>query len=92
MYAETMKRIDMQSAANSSLARRALTWVVFAESLLNVDDLRYALAVNITDQPMPPDDKIFDPLALVDSNTLLSICCGFLVVDGTSGTVRLVRK
>ncbi|KAH6908110.1 ankyrin repeat-containing domain protein [Coprinopsis sp. MPI-PUGE-AT-0042] len=91
MYARTMKRIDMQPRASSELARRILTWVVFAHSLLKVEDLQYALAVNIVNQPIPAHGEILDRLALIDGSTLLSVCCGLIIVDSSSGNVRLIH-
>lgn len=82
----------MQPRSSSELARRVLTWVVFSRSLLTMNDLRIALAVNITDQPIPPANEIIDSLALVDANTLLSVCCGLITVESISGHVRLVRE
>ncbi|KAH6908111.1 hypothetical protein BKA70DRAFT_1280713 [Coprinopsis sp. MPI-PUGE-AT-0042] len=91
MYAGTMKRIDMQPRASSELARRTLTWVVFARSLLTIDDLRFALAINVVDQPIPPCNEIVDHLALVDEKIPLSVCCGLIIVDSSSESVRLVH-
>ncbi|KAH6908129.1 hypothetical protein BKA70DRAFT_1427376 [Coprinopsis sp. MPI-PUGE-AT-0042] len=89
MYAETIKRIDLQTEASSRLARKALVWLLHARRLLSINDLRYALAIN-TDFPVPQADDLLDELALVDDRTLLSICCGLVTLDRLGG-VRLVH-
>ncbi|KAH6871672.1 hypothetical protein BKA70DRAFT_1578200 [Coprinopsis sp. MPI-PUGE-AT-0042] len=89
MYAETVKRIDLQSEASSRLARKALIRLLHAGRAMTFWELRYALAIN-TEFPLPDPDNLFDELALVDSRTLLSICCGLVTLDGVDGA-RLVH-
>ncbi|KAH6908138.1 ankyrin repeat-containing domain protein [Coprinopsis sp. MPI-PUGE-AT-0042] len=91
MYIETLKRIDAQPQGSSILARRALLWLLHVQQPVRLDDLRYALVVN-TDFPISVTSKgLLDELALADADTLLSICCGLIIVENT-GMVRLVHK
>ena len=75
MYEATMKRVE--SHPNAALARLALTWVVFSEQPLSVDEMRYAVAVD-------PQTYRFDIDCLVDHDTILSWCCSLMVVESHS--------
>ncbi|TFK17932.1 hypothetical protein FA15DRAFT_570955, partial [Coprinopsis marcescibilis] len=72
MYEVTMERIG--GRPGSDLALCALTWLVYARESLKMDDLRHALAVN-------PTAFIYDSELLVDSETLLSACCGLITLE-----------
>jgi ankyrin repeat domain-containing protein 50 len=91
IYSATLDRINAQPGAKPQLARQILTWLAYAHRLLTVDDLRYALAVQLT-HPLPPNEAIIDPFSLVDGHVLLSVCCGLVVIDNSNRSVRLVRK
>ncbi|TFK16423.1 hypothetical protein FA15DRAFT_743910 [Coprinopsis marcescibilis] len=82
MYKVTMERIG--GRPGSDLALRALTWLVYARESLMMDDLRHALAVN-------PTAFTYDSELLVDSETLLSACCGLITLETRTSLVRLVH-
>ncbi|TFK27659.1 ankyrin, partial [Coprinopsis marcescibilis] len=72
MYEMTMKRIESQPS--NKLAKLALTWLAFGEEALSVDQLRYAVAVDL-------ETYKFDADRLVDKDYLLSSCCGLIAVE-----------
>ncbi|KAH6908099.1 hypothetical protein BKA70DRAFT_1149960 [Coprinopsis sp. MPI-PUGE-AT-0042] len=80
MYSATLERIIAQPGTKPQLARQILTWLAYARRGLSVDDIRYALAIPLTN-PLPPNEDIVDPLLLVDEHVLLSVCCGLVIVD-----------
>ncbi|TFK26057.1 ankyrin [Coprinopsis marcescibilis] len=82
MYAATMIRVERQP--NSNLARRVLTWLVYACSSLSMEQLRYAVAIS-------SDTYQFDPDLLVEGESLVFLCCGLITHDPSSGSVRLVH-
>ncbi|KAH6908100.1 hypothetical protein BKA70DRAFT_1104101 [Coprinopsis sp. MPI-PUGE-AT-0042] len=92
VYAKTMERINAQPGARPQLARRILSWLAYARRGLNVDDVRYALAIPLS-HPLPPNADIIDPMLLTDEAVLVSMCCGLVVVDNSrSRPIRLVRE
>jgi ankyrin repeat domain-containing protein 50 len=78
-----MERIQQQPSEYSSLAKRALLWVLYAKEPLTMDQLRGAVALTSLDISHPPE-----PLA--DVQILLSSCCGLL--ENEESGVRLVRR
>ncbi|KAH6907735.1 hypothetical protein BKA70DRAFT_1150116 [Coprinopsis sp. MPI-PUGE-AT-0042] len=92
-YSMTLERINAQPGKKPQIARRILSWLTYARRGLTVDELRYALAVKITN-PLPPNAEIVDPMLLDDMSLLLPVCCGLVVVnkplDGNQ-SLRLVH-
>ncbi|TFK26627.1 ankyrin, partial [Coprinopsis marcescibilis] len=82
MYAATMKRIEKQS--NADLAKKALTWIAFATRSLMVDELGVAIAID-------PETLAFDPERRIDTNSLLSLCCGLITLDQDGMFVRAIH-
>lgn len=74
LYEETLKRIESQSEARASLAKRILTWVVFSFYPLTVEDVRYAVASD-------PKVDWEDEANLVPEPLLVSVCCGLIVAE-----------
>ncbi|KAH6908108.1 hypothetical protein BKA70DRAFT_1222909 [Coprinopsis sp. MPI-PUGE-AT-0042] len=83
LYAQTMERINAQPGEQPQLARRILSLLAHARPGLTVDDLRHALAIQLT-HPMPANGDIVDPMALIDKTLLLSMCCGLVVSEKPS--------
>ncbi|TFK23450.1 hypothetical protein FA15DRAFT_561822, partial [Coprinopsis marcescibilis] len=81
-YRLSWERISSQSEEEASQARRAITWLTYADRSLTIAELTHALAVS-------EEDGEFDEEAVLDSDLLISICCGLLAVEEQSGLVRL---
>ena len=79
-----MLRIQNQGRANAETATKVLSWVIFAQRPMTIEELRCAMAVE------PKDTDLVEE-ALPDSDSLLSVCCGLVVVDGDSNIVRFVH-
>ncbi|KAH6908094.1 ankyrin repeat-containing domain protein [Coprinopsis sp. MPI-PUGE-AT-0042] len=74
LYLETFERINRQPEERAALAKRALTWVVYAQDLLSVDDLRYAVVED-------PENDWEDPTSFAEESTIVSACCGLVTVE-----------
>ena len=74
-----------QSQKSVSLAKRAITWLTYMLRPLKMIELRHALAVQ-------PNTATFDDGDVSTEETIISVCCGLIVVEGESQTVRLVRE
>ncbi len=85
IYSFTWKRIEAQSEKRVSLAKRAIIWLTYAFRPLRIIELRHALAIR-------PSTATFDDDDVATEETIVSVCCGLIVIDGESQTVRLVRK
>ena len=85
VYVATWNRIESQPVSKASLARRVLLWVVYSTRSLTVEELRYAVAVS-------PDTLKFERTLLVPLDTLMSACCGLLVLEKETKVARLVRE
>ncbi|KAF3938207.1 Ankyrin-3 [Dactylella cylindrospora] len=71
--------------SHKEIAIKALSWLIVAKSPLRIQDLLVALAVE------PGYFEISEPQVLLQT-TVLDICSGFIVVDKSSGIVRLAHE
>ena len=62
-----------------------LVWVVHAKRSLAIEELRYATSVNATTFKL--ERKRVGP-----QETLISVCCGLVVIEQETGLVRLIRR
>jgi hypothetical protein len=83
-YKEAMARIDGQVEGLRNLARRVLSWVTHARSVLRVDALAMALAIEENTTKLDLD---FCP----DADLIGSICAGLIVISQEGYAVRLVH-
>lgn len=79
LYAEAMKRIRALPDSQADLAIRALVWTTLSLRPLTVKELPWAVSDSV------------DPTDAVNTEVLLSLCCGLLEVEAESNTVRLIR-
>ena len=83
-YKQAMRRIEDQKPGFSDLAKRTLSWITYTYELLTVAALRHALATEV-------GESEFDEENLDDIEDILSVCCGLVVIDPETETVRLVH-
>jgi ankyrin repeat protein len=84
-FGVTIERIQNQKPDVAQQAMDVLKWVFLAKELLTVEELQHALAVE-------PQDKNLDWENFVDAQFLLECCLGLVIIDESTGTVRLVHK
>lgn len=83
-YDGAIKRISDQSESDYKLAQQALTWLVYAMRPISEIDLEAALAVELGERYLDPDN-------IVPVMELLSLCAGLVILDKESKVVRLVH-
>ena len=83
-YSATIERIKAQGRGNWRLAMEALMWVSHAERPLMVDELCYALAVEL-------GSKDFNAGNIPSMSTVVGCCQGLITVDKEAFTVRLIH-
>lgn len=83
-YDWAIKRITEQSKDDYKLAQEVLTWIVYALRPLTETDLETALAVELGEKRLDPDN-------FVTTAELVSLCAGLVTVDEESKTVRLAH-
>ncbi|KAH7345940.1 hypothetical protein BKA66DRAFT_325499 [Pyrenochaeta sp. MPI-SDFR-AT-0127] len=83
-YKEAIQRIEGQLIGDYELAKRVLSWIMYAKRPLTTAEMRCALAVE-------PDEAELDPEHIPDIEDLLSVCAGLVVVDEESAVIRLVH-
>ncbi|KAI4122405.1 MAG: hypothetical protein LQ341_007311, partial [Variospora aurantia] len=82
-YREALQRIEGQLDNDRELAKRVLSWITFATRPLTTAEICRVLAVE-------PDKAEIDPESVYNSEDLVSVCAGLVVVDQESGVIRLV--
>ncbi|KAL8773444.1 MAG: hypothetical protein Q9209_001547 [Squamulea sp. 1 TL-2023] len=83
-YDDVMKRIEEQSDVEGETAKRALSYIFCATRPLKLGELLHALAVEA-------EDTEIDESAFIETEILLNISGGLIIVDEKSGIVRLVH-
>jgi hypothetical protein len=83
-YAEAIQRIEGQLEGHRELAKRVLLWITFAKRPLTTTEICCALAVE-------PEETEIDPDNVPDSEDIVSVCAGLVVVDQESALIRLVH-
>ncbi|EPE30107.1 Ankyrin repeat-containing protein [Glarea lozoyensis ATCC 20868] len=83
-YEKAMARIKNQDSRKAERAAQVLSWICYAARPITVDELRYALAVEIGDTRV-------DEEAVPDGNHLVSLCAGLLTIDHDSNIIRFVH-
>ena len=66
------------------MAFRILSWITHARRVLQVDELRYALAIESTASD-------FDYKNLAEQELLVSLCAGLVIIEEQSGYIKLVH-
>jgi hypothetical protein len=83
-YGEAIKRIRSQREGFRRLAENVLLWVTCAKRLLTTSELQHALAVRI-------EKSTLDEKDLADTNIMVSVCAGLVMIDKKSDIIRLVH-
>ena len=83
-YAEAIKRIDGQLPEDGVLAKRVLSWITYAQRPLTTGELCHALAVELGDEELDPEN-------IPDVEDIVSVCAGLVTVDEESNIIRLVH-
>ena len=89
MYEETLKRIDNQSEEESKIARLALLWVARAVRPLFLQELTEAVATIYHSGSF--DIGEYERESIPEEDTIITVCCGLLVVDRLFKQVTLIR-
>ena len=83
-YAEAIQRIDSQLRGKAEVAKRAISWITYAERPLKTWELCHALAVELGKEEL--DQENID-----DVDDIVSFCAGLVTVDEESNIIRLVH-
>jgi ankyrin repeat protein len=83
-YQEAMERVESQDEGLRQLAKCALSWITNAKTPLTTSELRHALAVEI-------GESEFDKENLPDTEDIVSVCAGLVIIDEESDVIRLVH-
>jgi hypothetical protein len=73
-YSEAIKRIDGRLAEDRSLARRALSWISYAQRLLTTTELCHALAIQPSNTALNNDN-------IDDVEDVISVCAGLVTAS-----------
>jgi len=84
VYDRMLSRVKAQDETKEKVGMAALMWVSHSERPLRVDELCYALAVEIGAADLDPEN-------VPSIRALLNCCQGLLVVDKEAFTVRLIH-
>ena len=74
-YIQNLKRIDQQSSMDSSLARRAISWISYAQRPLTTRELCCAVSIELGMVNMPN-------IYLYSFEDVGFACSGLIMVDG----------
>jgi ankyrin repeat protein len=83
-YEEAMQRVESQCREDRKLAEKIFLWISFAKRPLMAIELQEALGVEI-------GQSRFDEENVPDEALLTSVCAGLVIIDESSGIIRLVH-
>ncbi|KAF1953955.1 hypothetical protein CC80DRAFT_476890 [Byssothecium circinans] len=83
-YNEAIQRIEGQLDGDKERAKKVLSWITYARRPLTTAELCCALAVEL-------DEAELDPENIPDIEDLLSVCAGLVAIDQESAVIRLVH-
>jgi ankyrin repeat protein len=83
-YRDALYRIKGQLGGDYELAKSVLSWITSAKRPLTTAELCYALAVEV-------DETEIDPENIHDAEDFVSVCAGLVVIDQESTIIRLVH-
>ncbi|KAF2628821.1 ankyrin repeat domain-containing protein [Macroventuria anomochaeta] len=83
-YRDALERIEGQLEGDRALAKKVLSWITLAKRPLTTAEICCALAVE-------PDETTIDPDNVPNSEDLVSVCAGLVIVDTESAIIRLVH-
>ena len=75
LYDQAMCAINEQTPEDSSLAKRILSWVAYADRLLTVKEMQYLLAIDLNDEQLHSD-------AVPEEGILSAVCAGLILIEG----------
>ncbi|KAB5549983.1 ankyrin repeat-containing domain protein [Coniochaeta sp. 2T2.1] len=83
-YTSALERIDGQLPDDRALAKKVITWIVYAKRPLSRDGLCHALALSLGDTELDQDN-------ILDVSDLITVCAGLVTLDGETDIIRLVH-
>lgn len=83
-YDKTIERIDNQQPGFQQLAKRTLSWIVYATRQLSVSELRHALAVE--NEAIELDEE-----NLEETDEIINACAGLVTIEEDTNIIRLVH-
>ena len=86
IYDLTMERIKQHP--RESLARRALSWIVYATRPLRVEEVQHAIAID----DLEPEDRSIAKDFLTPEALIVDACAGLIKIDEKSNIIGLVHK
>ncbi|KAK3945918.1 hypothetical protein QBC46DRAFT_403003 [Diplogelasinospora grovesii] len=81
-YEGAMERIEGQCEEQADLAKRVLSWIIYAKRPLHIDELQLALAVEPGRSELGEDN-------FTDNDDMISACAGLVTVDQKTNIIRL---
>ncbi|KAF7556987.1 hypothetical protein G7Z17_g1065 [Cylindrodendrum hubeiense] len=93
VYKTALQRISEKPPEFRELASNVLTWLVFAERPLTVDELKHVIAIQGAANEIQARNLALPTVSLsaVTESVLTSACAGIVVVDKKSKSVRLAH-
>lgn len=85
MYDSVLERINSQEGDCSLLAKRAITWLVYASRSLKITELMHTVAIE-------GEELSFNEGDIPRQNLIVLVSCGMIEIEQESGVVRLVRE
>ena len=83
-YGAMLERIKVQDGMRASVRMAVLMWITHSRRPLKVDDICYAIAIQIGSNDLDNDD--IPPIS-----TLLDYCQGLVTIDKGTSTIRLIH-
>ena len=83
-YDNVMARIKAQDSQDSRLAKKVLSWIIYAKRPLTIEEMQHAAKTE-------PGVTRTEQGDLISKDILVSVCAGIVTIDKEANTIRLVH-
>ncbi|KAL8885965.1 MAG: hypothetical protein Q9215_006266 [Flavoplaca cf. flavocitrina] len=85
-YDEALRRIEDQDEEHATLAKKVLSWILYASRSLTMVEVQHALAAESTETPQGVDEEF-----IINPDDIIYSCAGLVTLDQKTNVIRMVH-
>ena len=85
-YDEALRRIGDQDEEHATLAKKVLSWILYASRSLTIVEVQHALAAESTEPPQGVDEEF-----IINPDDIIYSCAGLVTLDQKTNVIRMVH-
>ncbi|KAL8820994.1 MAG: hypothetical protein Q9223_000908 [Gallowayella weberi] len=85
-YDEAIRRIENQDDEHADLAKKVLSWILYASRSMTMLELQHALAIESTESNQGVDEEY-----IINASDIIYSCAGLVILDKKTDVIRMVH-